>query len=107
MVRGAYDILETCKSNLGIGPGETTEDGMFTLMEMECAASCPNAPMVQIDDDYYEDLTEETTNAILDAFKAGKSPAVTLSQSGRKYSMPEGGKTTLLSEPAGPRCDTL
>ncbi len=54
---GSDDIVKTCTKHLGIGMNETTEDGKFTLMEVECLGACVNAPMVQINDDYYEDLT--------------------------------------------------
>lgn len=53
-----------CKKNLGIEVGETTSDGRFTLGEVECAGACVNAPMFSVGDDYYEDLTEETTNQV-------------------------------------------
>ena len=54
---GSDDVVKTCKDKLGIEMGETTPDGMFTIMEVECLGACVNAPMVQINDDYYEDLT--------------------------------------------------
>ncbi|CAH8287128.1 unnamed protein product, partial [Heterobilharzia americana] len=57
-----------------IEPGQTTPDKMFTLTEVECLGACVNAPMMQINDDYYEDLTTEDTIRILEELKAGKKP---------------------------------
>ncbi len=87
MLCGAKDITKACKSTLGIEYGETTDDGMFTLSEVECMGACCNAPMVQINDDYYEDLTVEAIVNILEDLKAGKSvkPGP---QQGRKGSEP-------------------
>jgi NADH-quinone oxidoreductase E subunit len=66
MLCGAEGILAHLESRLGIRPGETTPDGRFTLMEAECLASCGTAPVVQINDDYYENLTLEKLDRILD-----------------------------------------
>ncbi len=93
-LRGSDGIVAKCREVLGVDFSETTEDGVFTLMEQECLGACCNAPMVQIDDDYYEDLTPESIEAILDAFKAGRTPAPG-SQTGRRGSAPAGGLTTL------------
>eukprot|EP01114_Cavostelium_apophysatum_P007988 TRINITY_DN2022_c0_g1_i1.p1 TRINITY_DN2022_c0_g1~~TRINITY_DN2022_c0_g1_i1.p1 ORF type:complete len:260 (-),score=33.20 TRINITY_DN2022_c0_g1_i1:61-840(-) len=102
MLRDAYDILDVCKKNLGIEVGETTKDGMFTLGEVECAGACVNAPVMSIGDDYYEDLTAESTNKILDAFKRGEKPKMG-SQIGRFSSEPEKKKAGKpLIEPSGP-----
>ena len=60
-LRGSDDVVKTCKNKLGINMGETTPDGKFTLNEMECLGACVNAPMMQINDDYYEDLDESST----------------------------------------------
>ena len=77
MLRGGYEVLSACKKNLGIGLGENTPDGMFHLMEVECLGACVNAPMVQINDHYYEDLTESSVVDVLekikDAEKNGKA----------------------------------
>ena len=62
-LRGSDDVVGACREKLGIGSGETTADGLFTVSEVECLGACVNAPMLQIDDDYYEDLTPETTAA--------------------------------------------
>ncbi|CAH8289164.1 unnamed protein product [Heterobilharzia americana] len=71
---GSDIILDTLKEKLGIEPGQTTPDKMFTLTEVECLGACVNAPMMQINDDYYEDLTTEDTIRILEELKAGKKP---------------------------------
>lgn len=93
-LRGANDISAAIKEHLGIETGETTADGEFTLTEVECLGACVNAPMVQINDDYYEDLTPELIKGVLDALKRGEQPGIG-SQSGRQTSAPESGPTTL------------
>jgi NADH-quinone oxidoreductase E subunit len=94
-LRGSDEIVATCKRVLGIGMGETTDDGMFTLNEVECAGACVNAPMIQVGDDYYEDLDAARTEALLEAFKRGDEVKAG-PQNGRQTSAPEGGPTTLL-----------
>lgn len=106
MLRDAYDILDVCKKNLGIDVGETTKDGMFTLGEVECAGACVNAPVLSVGDDYYEDLTAESTNKILDAFKKGERPPMG-PQTGRKSSEPFQRKSSLKDTPSGPFCREL
>jgi NADH dehydrogenase (ubiquinone) flavoprotein 2 len=91
---GSDEIVKTCKSHLGIGMGETTKDGKFTLIEVECLGACVNAPMAQINDDFYEDLTPATTKEVLDTLADGMKPKVG-SQKGRKASMALSGPTTL------------
>ena len=93
MLRGSDDVFEACYKR-GLKKGHTTEDGLFTLTEVECLGACANAPMVQINDDNYEDLTEESMGAILDALAAGKTPKPG-PQVDRQTSCPEGGPTTL------------
>ncbi|MBW0144915.1 complex I 24 kDa subunit family protein [Sphingomicrobium clamense] len=93
MLRGSDDVMKACKAK-GMVKGHTTEDGLFTLTEVECMGACANAPMVQINDDNYEDLTEERTLQILDALAEGKEPPVG-PQTGRQASCPEGGPTSL------------
>ncbi len=66
---GAERIASFLKAKLGIGLGETTLDGKFTLSEVECLASCGTGPMMQVNDDYYEDLTEERVEDILKTLK--------------------------------------
>jgi len=100
-LRGSDEILEACKKNMGIGVGEMSKDKLFTLSEVECLGACVNAPMVQINDDYYEDLTVKDMNEILDELKAGKKPAAG-PRSGRYAAEPFGGPTSLTSPPTGP-----
>lgn len=94
MLRGSDDVLAACASK-GMKKGATTADGLFTLSEVECLGACANAPMVQINDDNYEDLTFETMTAILDALARGEAPKPG-PQNGRQTSCPEGGPTTLV-----------
>ena len=93
MLRGSGDVLDACKAK-GLKKGATTPDGLFTLSEVECLGACANAPMVQINDDNYEDLTFETTTAILEALARGEAPKPG-PQIDRQPSCPEGGPTTL------------
>ena len=93
-LRGSDGIQKACENKLGIHAGETTADGLFTLIEVECLGACANAPMVQINDDFYEDLTPESMEAILDALARGEKPK-TGSQTGRQTSSPAGGLTSL------------
>jgi len=93
-LRGSDEIVHTCKRKLGIGMNETTADGKFTLREVECLGACVNAPMIQINDDTYEDLTPETMEIILDTLKEGKKPQ-TGSQTGRRGSCAQNGPTSL------------
>ena len=97
-LRGSDALTETCKTKLGIGMKETTSDGKFTLMEVECLGACVNAPMVQINDDFYEDLTPETLGKVLDELAAGRKPKVG-PQVDRLNSAPVGGMTTLKDGP--------
>ncbi|BFZ13540.1 hypothetical protein BsWGS_16579 [Bradybaena similaris] len=101
---GSDVILEAIKQNLGIDVGETTADKKFTLAEVECLGACVNAPMVQINDDYYEDLTVEDINRILNAFKKDTKPkpGPQSGQKGRFASEPKGGLTSLTATPTGP-----
>jgi NADH dehydrogenase (ubiquinone) flavoprotein 2 len=91
---GAMVILETCRTHLGIGIDETTPDGLFTIKDVECLGACVNAPMVQINDDYYEDLTPDSIKHVLDELRAGRTPPKG-SQTGRKGSCPCTGPTAL------------
>ncbi|HEX6956996.1 MAG TPA: NADH-quinone oxidoreductase subunit NuoE [Ferrovibrio sp.] len=95
-LRGSDKIVAACKKHLGIGLGETTPDGQFTLVEVECLGACVNAPMMQIGDDFYEDLDEDSTGKILEALKRGERPKPG-PQNGRLSSEPLGGPTTLTS----------
>jgi len=93
-LRGSQQIVKTCRDKLGIDPNETTGDGKFTVTEVECLGACVNAPMVQINDDYYEDLTPEIMAGICDDLKAGKQLSVG-SQTGRRGSCAQNGPTSL------------
>jgi NADH-quinone oxidoreductase E subunit len=93
-LRGANNILNVVREDLNIQVGETTEDGKFTLLEVECLGACVNAPMIQIGDDYYEDLDPESTREILGAFRQGERPPPG-PQNGRRGSEPSGSMTTL------------
>jgi len=94
-LRGSDGITEACKNKLGVGLREVTEDGLFSVIEVECLGACANAPMVQINDHYYEDLTPERMGEIIDALRRGEEVKVG-SQTGRQSSAPEGGRKTLL-----------
>ncbi|KAJ9068764.1 NADH:ubiquinone oxidoreductase 24 [Entomophthora muscae] len=85
----------------GIKVGETTKDNLFTLVEVECAGACVNAPVLAVNDDYYEDLTPESTKDILNQLKAGKFPTPG-PMSGRKAAEPKTGVTSLKGAPSGP-----
>jgi len=99
-LRGANDLLATCKEELRIGIGETTEDGLFTLTEVECLGACVNAPMLQINDDFFEDLSPERMREIFSMLRRGEKPSAG-PQTGRQSSSPETGLTTLLDVGAG------
>ena len=94
-LRGSEDVVAACERKLGIVLGETTADRLFTLVEVECLGACVNAPVLQVNDDFYEDLDAASTEALLDALRAGTPPAPG-SLAGRPGSAPAGGRTTLL-----------
>jgi NADH-quinone oxidoreductase E subunit len=91
---GSDEVVRTCEKKLGIGMGGTTPDGLFTLVEVECLGACVNAPILQVNDDFYEDLDEPATEALLDALRDGKPP-IPGSVIGRHGSEPLGGRRTL------------
>ena len=93
MLRGSDDVMSACK-NRGMAKGRTTPDGLFTLTEVECLGACANAPMVQINDDNYEDLTYDSMAAILEDLAAGRQPKIG-PQIDRQTSCAEGGPTSL------------
>lgn len=66
---GAEHLIEHVARKIGVKPGETTTDGRFTLSTVECLGSCGTAPVMQVNDDYYENLTEESIDAILDGLR--------------------------------------
>lgn len=90
-LRGSDKLTNACKDKLGVDLKETTSDGKFTLVEVECLGACVNAPMVQINDDYFEDLTAESMVKIIDDLAAGKKVSKG-SQTGRQCSAPVEGK---------------
>ncbi len=94
MLRGSDDIMAACKAK-GMSKGHTTDDGLFTLTEVECMGNCSSAPMVQINDDNYEDLTAADMTRILDELAAGKQPKTGTQIKGRHTVEPLGGPTTL------------
>ena len=93
-LRGSDHVVDACKQKLGIGFGETTAVGGFTLTEVECLGACVNAPMLQINDDYYEDLDATSTKSILTQLELREIPKPG-SQIGRKSCEPIGGLTAL------------
>lgn len=93
-LRGSDDIVAVCKRKIAAAAHTVSESGTFSWMEVECLGACVNAPMVQIDADYYEDLTAESFETVLDALAAGKTPEPG-PQSDRKSSEPITGLTSL------------
>jgi len=93
MLAGSDDVFRACKDK-GLKKGHTTADGLFTLTEVECMGTCANAPMVQINDDNFEDLTFESTTAILEALAKGETPK-SGPQVDRQTCAPIGGPSTL------------
>ena len=93
MLRGSDDLIRAGK-DMGLAKGATTPDGLFTLTEVECLGACANAPMVQINDHNYEDLSYDAMRSLLEALARGETPTPG-SQIGRTASCPDGGPTSL------------
>jgi NADH-quinone oxidoreductase E subunit len=94
-LRGSDEVTAACRAATGIqGWGETSADGVFTMTEVECVGACVNAPVIQVNDDLYEDLDAESTKRLLDALRRGEPPKIG-SMKGRQTSAPEGGPNTL------------
>ena len=93
-LRGSDALTQTCLGKLGVGMKEVTPDGLFSVMEVECLGACVNAPVVQVNDDLYEDLDPARMEALIEAFAHGQKPQHG-SQTGRINSAPEGTWTTL------------
>jgi NADH-quinone oxidoreductase subunit E len=94
-LRGSDEVTAACRKVTGIkGWGETSEDGQFTMTEVECLGACVNAPILQVNDDFYEDMDGPRTEALLEALKRDEPPPPG-STIGRQTSAPEGGPTTL------------
>ncbi|QQS14903.1 MAG: NADH-quinone oxidoreductase subunit NuoE [Rhodospirillales bacterium] len=99
-LRGSDAVMKACREVTGVGPGEVSADGLFSTMEVECLGACVNAPMIQINDTFYEDLDEASTRKVLEAFKRGETPKPG-PQIDRQTSAPVGGPTTLTTIPGG------
>ena len=94
-LRGSDDVVQACREAAGIKNfGETSADGMFTMTEVECLGACVNAPILQVDDDFYEDMDAGRTRDLIAALRRGERPKPG-STIGRLTSAPEGGPTTL------------
>lgn len=94
-LRGSDEVTAACRAETGIkGWGENSADGLFTMTEVECVGACVNAPVIQVNDDLYEDLDAESTKQLLDALRRDEPPKVG-SMRGRQTSAPEGGPNTL------------
>lgn len=106
MICGSEDIKQTICDHLGIKDGGTSADGQFTLLEVECLGACANAPMIQLNDDYYECLTPETTIQLLEACKKGTPPPMgkwgSLPMNGQVSCEGPKGKTSLVDGPPAP-----
>ena len=98
MLRGSDDVMRACHDAAHVKVGQTSADGLFTLTEVECLGACVNAPVLQVDDDYYEDLDYDRTVALIEALKRGERPKPG-STIGRQTSAPEGGPLTLTQVP--------
>jgi NADH-quinone oxidoreductase subunit E len=99
MLCGSEDLIETCKRRIAANPHELSTDGQFSWEEVECLGACANAPMAQIGKDYYEDLTNEKLEELLDAFGRGEVPRPG-PQNGRFASEPVTGLTALKGDRA-------
>ena len=98
-LRGSEDVARACKDAAHVSHyGETSTDGMFTLTEVECLGGCVNAPILQVDDDYYEDMDYESTVRLIEALRRGERPEPG-SVIGRQTSAPVGGPLTLTDVP--------
>jgi len=95
MIRGAYKLVEACKEKISKNENELSEDNKCSWVEVECLGACVNAPMMQINNDYFEDLDKEKTLKILDQILKGESPKPG-SYKGRLNSEPENNRKTLL-----------
>ena len=96
MIRGAYDIVNICKKKISDKENQLSKDSNCSWIEVECLGACINAPMMQINDDYYEDLNIEKTEKIINQIQNGEKPAPG-SYRGRKNSEPENNRKTLLN----------
>ena len=95
MIRGAYKLVEACKEKISPNENELSKDKNCSWMEVECLGACVNAPMIQINNDYYEDLDKEKTLKIIDQILKGKNPEPG-SYRGRLNTEPENNRKTLM-----------
>ena len=95
MLRGAYKLIDVCKKKISANESEISKDGVMSWMEVECLGACVNAPMIQINDDYFEDLDAQKLEKIIENIKQNKKiePG---SYKGRKSSEPENNRSTLM-----------
>ena len=96
MIRGAYEIVNACKEKISDKENQLSKDKTCSWMEVECLGACINAPMLQINNDYYEDLSKEKTEKIINQIQNGEKP-IPGSYRGRKNSEPENNRKTLLN----------
>ena len=94
MLRGSDDLIAACKKR-AMPTGGVSADGLWTFTEVECMGNCASAPMVQINDDNYEDLTAERLDAVLDALARGETPKTGTQEPGRHTVEPVGGLSSL------------
>ncbi|CAN1270806.1 NADH dehydrogenase [ubiquinone] flavoprotein 2, mitochondrial [Linum perenne] len=117
MIRGSREIEDSLLKHLGVKRGEVTKDGLFSVGEMECMGSCVNAPMITVADysngsegysyNYYEDVTPERVVEIVELLRKGEKLPPGTQNPKRIMSGPEGGNTTLLTDPKPPPCRDL
>ena len=100
-LRGAGEVVRACKDKLHVGMGGITTDGKFSLVEVECAGACVNAPVAAVNDDYYEDLDYASTGKLIEALQRGEKPKPG-SVTGRDGSAPAGEHTSLTEDPTRP-----
>ena len=99
-LRGSDEVVAACRKATGLrGWGEISEDGLFTMTEVECLGACVNAPILQVNDDFYEDMDAAATERLIESLRRGELPACG-SVIGRQGSAPEGGPTTLTDQPS-------
>ena len=94
-LRGSEEVRRACRDAGGVSVGQTSADGLFTMTEVECIGACVNAPVLQVDEDYYEDLDYGRTVKLIEALKSGERPPAG-SSIGRQASAPQGGPLTLV-----------
>jgi NADH-quinone oxidoreductase subunit E len=104
MLRGAGDLIDVCQHKIAHDPLEVSADGKLSWEEAECLGACVNAPMIMIGNDTYEDLTRESFENLVEAFRAGNGKSIPVgTQIPRKNSAAEGGQTTLTEAPSAER----